>query len=170
MRRLSHRAIGRRGRSQPGHERTCMAVQKASPRPPAGRRGPCQKLQAARRAARAAEEQAAARRSAAATAPGPTNPSRSSLRRAHSRSAVMPQRRRSIQARMPCARPGPLTCMLRQWVEAQIRQNSDSRRSTSGEASPQAPKTSPRTGSYVRSFDSTGPTTFGGVPQNCRST
>ena len=42
--------------------------------------------------------------------------------------------------------------------------------SVSGEASPHAPNTSPRTGSKVRSLCSTGPTLPGAVPQNLPST
>ena len=43
------------------------------------------------------------------------------------------------------------------------------RRSTSGEPSPHAPKTRPRTGSYVRSLFSTGPVDPAGVLQYFRS-
>ena len=76
----------------------------ASPRPPEGRRGPCQNRHAERRAAAEAEDQAEALRSAARAAPRPANSKLSSLRRTCSRIAVMPQRRRSNQARVPSRR------------------------------------------------------------------
>ena len=92
------------GLAEARHSARCWAQhQRTSPRPPGGKRGPCQKLQAERRVVWAAEVAKAALRSDASAAPRPTNSRRSSLSRAASRKAVMPQRRRSIHAKMPCA-------------------------------------------------------------------
>ena len=136
-----------------------------SPRPPLGSRGPCQKEHADLRANAAEDRVHSILRSAAAAAPRPTNSMRSSLSRAFSRSAVMAHRRRNNHAKAPRASRGPIARMSRQCLSAPLVAQTLSSLSTSGEASPHAPKTRPLTGSYVRSWASTGPTDPGGVLQ-----
>ena len=151
--RPSKRVAGARGpfwRIQPLHARAL---------------GPLTRACAARRRRTAYTSDATARRWMAAAAPRPTYCKRSSFSLAFSRRAVNPHLRLRSHARVPMALPGSSHRIPRQCRTDPHCAMAESSLVVAGDASPHAPNTTPRTGSKVRSFASTGPTVPCIVPQ-----